>query len=119
MKKLDRRRFWIAFTVSTLVFFCFAAPAIYFALRTQEAKTGAQSYYDELVAHATDCSGQAGRDACSALAKTRLNFDKAVERVDDLRNVTKIFMLFAVFVPLIIWAAYFLTRAVFHSEHSH
>ena len=119
MKKLDRRRFWLAFTVSTLVFFSFAAPAIYFALKTQEAKASAQSQYDDLVDHASDCSGQAGPEACAALAKIRLNFEKAVEQVNDLRNATNIFMLFAVFVPLIIWAAYFLTRAVFHSDHSH
>jgi len=75
----------------------------------------AQFHYQEMQASSQQCliAKSTMDEACHAMAQHRVELDKYIQISARNDSLTRLFIAFAIFIPLVTWASYFLTRAIF------
>ena len=105
----------ITIVVSNVFFWVFFVFGLIFWLDNREAKASAQYHYQEMQAVSQQCAvaNSTVDEVCHAMAQHRIALEKFIQKSGDYDSLTRLFIAFAVFIPLITWASYFLTRAIF------
>jgi hypothetical protein len=88
---------------------------IYFWLENREVKIEAEQHYQKMLEANNQCDRtHLAEDVfCQQMAAERLALDKEVLSSNHYNSLTRLCIAFAVFIPLITWASYLLTRAIF------
>ena len=106
----------VTIVISNLCFWVFLAFGISFWLDNRAIKMEGNKQYLKIQEFSAACSAaeSTATPDCHELAIHRLALEKIIIKSSHYDSLTRLFIAFAIFIPLISWASYFLTRAIFN-----
>ena len=109
------RHLIVTVVVSNVFFWCFLGFGVYFWQENREVKVEAEQHYQKMLAANDQCNqDNLTIDVyCRKMATERQALDKKVTASSHYDSLTRLFLAFGIFIPLVTWASYFLTRAIF------
>ena len=102
--------------LSNIFFFGFLGLGVKFWLQNREIKEAAEHHYYEMQALSEGClaAESTGEEVCRKMAFHRTELEKYMLQSANDDSIMRLFIAFALLLPLVTWASYFLTRAIFN-----
>ena len=116
MAALKNKHLITSVVLSNLFLLLFLGFGINFWLQNRTVKAEANYHYQAMQEASDQCDPVSfnSNEFCKRMAEQRLALDAKVAQSAHYNSLTRLFIAFAVFLPLITWGAYFLTRAIFY-----
>lgn len=110
------KHFLASIVVSNIFLFLFIGLAVNVWLQNRSTKAEADYHYQQMLATTAQCnqSNMQNDRQCQNMVEHRKKLDKLIYASAQYDSKTRVFIAFAVFIPLLTWGGYFLTRAIFH-----
>ncbi len=109
------KHFIATIALSNIFFWIFISFGINFWLENRAVKYQADQQYSAMLAVVQDCQAAISIEepSCIEMKKFRLELDRLVQSSAHYSSLTRLFISFALFLPLLTWASFYLTRAIF------
>ena len=109
------KHFIATIVLSNIFFWLFISFGINFWMENRAVKLEADKQYSAMLSVSQACqqASSTAEPSCLEMKQYRLELDKSVQASAHYSSLTRLFISFALMLPLLTWACFYLTRAIF------